>query len=214
MAKNSNAIIVGDAVPNTNRPLHPELPTYPEKERALRIATYVFSGVVILLVFAMREIKLDVGWNVDFLPAVNATLNALTAVALLFSLYYVKQRQYVKHRNANAVALGLSVLFLLCYVAYHFTTQEVLFGDSNTDGVLSEAERLAVSDTRPWYLVILISHITLAGILLPFILLTTVRALAGKWVLHRRMARYVWPLWLYVAITGPVVYLMLRSYYP
>ena len=187
---------------------------FPEKERALRIATYVFSAVVIILVFAMREITLDVGWDVSFLPAVNATLNALTAVALLFSLYYVKQGQYVHHRNANAVALGLSVVFLLCYVAYHFTTPEVLYGDADGNGVLTEAERLAVSDTRPWYLVILISHITLAGILLPFILLTTVRAIAGRWELHRKMARYVWPLWFYVAITGPVVYLLLRSYYP
>lgn len=193
---------------------HPELPIYPDKASALRIATWVFSAIVLILVFVMREVKIPIDWNVDFLPAVNATLNALTAVALLFSLYFVKQGQYVYHRNSNAVALGLSVIFLLCYVAYHFTTAEVLFGDADQNGVLSEAERAAVSGTRPWYLVILISHITLAGILLPFILLTTVRALAGKWAMHRKMARYVWPLWFYVAITGPVVYLMLRSYYP
>ena len=108
----------------------------------------------------MREVTLDVDWNVNFLPAVNATLNGLTAVALLFSLYFVKQGEFVKHRNANATALGLSVLFLLCYVAYHFTTPEVLYGDADQNGVLSEAERLAVSGSRPWYLVILISHIT------------------------------------------------------
>ena len=193
---------------------HPQLETYPEKEGLLRTATYIFSAVVLILVFVMREVTLPIDWDVSFLPAVNAILNGLTAVALIFSLYFVKRGQYVSHRNANAVALGLSVIFLLCYVAYHFTTAEVLYGDANADGVLSEAERLAVSDSRPWYLVILISHITLAGILLPFILLTTVRAIAGKWTLHRKMARYVWPLWFYVAITGPVVYLMLRSYYP
>ncbi len=193
---------------------HPELPTFPEKEGVLRTATYVFSAVVLILVFVMREVTIPVDWDVSFLPAVNATLNALTAVALVFSLYFVKVGKFVSHRNANAVALGLSVLFLLCYVAYHFTTPEVLFGDANADGILSDGERLAVSGTRPWYLVILISHITLAGILLPFILLTTVRAIAGKWALHRNMARYVWPLWFYVAVTGPVVYLMLRSYYP
>ncbi|WP_116124706.1 DUF420 domain-containing protein [Lewinella sp. IMCC34183] len=193
---------------------HPELTTYPESEGWLKTATYVFSAVVLILVFVMREVSLPIDWDVSFLPAVNAALNALTAVALLFSLYFVKQGKFVRHRNANAVALGLSVIFLLCYVAYHFTTPEVLFGDANADGVLSDAERVAVSGTRPWYLVILISHITLAGILLPFILLTTVRAIAGKWMLHRRMARYVWPLWFYVAITGPVVYLMLRTYYP
>ncbi|WP_420460152.1 DUF420 domain-containing protein [Neolewinella sp.] len=212
MAKSSSVIL--DKKPAPKRRAHPQLPIYPEKERLLRTATYVFSAVVLILVFVMREVTLDVDWNVNYLPAVNATLNGLTAVALLFSLYFVKQGQYVNHRNANATALGLSVLFLLCYVAYHFTTPEVLYGDADQNGVLSEAERLAVSGSRPWYLVILISHITLAGILLPFILLTTVRALAGKWTLHRKMARWVWPLWLYVAITGPVVYLMLRSYYP
>lgn len=198
----------------TGRPIHPELPTFPAREKALKLATWIISGIVLVLVFIMREVTLPIDWDVNFLPAVNAVLNALTAVALLFSLYFVKQGKYVSHRNANAVALGLSVIFLLCYVAYHFTTPEVLFGDADKNGILSDAERLAVAGTRPWYLVILISHITLAGILLPFILLTTVRALVGKWTLHRKMARYVWPLWLYVAITGPVVYLMLRSYYP
>jgi putative membrane protein len=97
---------------------------------------------------------------------------------------------------------------------YHFTTPEVIYGDLDQNGILSEAESAAVAGVRPFYLVILLSHIALAGILLPFILLTTLRALVGKYALHRKMARVIWPLWLYVAITGPVVYLMLRSYYP
>ena len=195
---------------------YPQLETYPNKERSLKILIWVVSAVVLLLVGVMRQYKLPVpeGWDVGFLPAVNAVLNGLTAVALLFSLYYIKNGQVVKHRNANATALGLSVLFLLCYVAYHFTTPEVIYGDSNHDGILSAAEAAAVSDIRPVYLVILLSHIALAGILLPFILLTTLRALVGKYVAHKKMARYVWPLWLYVAITGPVVFLMLRQYYP
>ncbi|MCP9235464.1 DUF420 domain-containing protein [Lewinella sp. JB7] len=193
---------------------HPELQTFPQYEKPLKIATYIFSAVVLILVFVMREVSLPIAWDVRFLPAVNAALNGMTAFALMFSLYYVKQGEFVSHRNANAVALGLSVIFLLCYVAYHFTTPEVLYGDANRDGVLSELERAAVSGTRPYYLLILISHITLAGILLPFILLTTVRAIAGNWTMHRKMARWVWPLWFYVAITGPIVYLMLREYYP
>lgn len=195
---------------------YPQLTIYPEKERGLKILVWVVSAVVLVLVGVMRQYKLPVpeGWNVGFLPAVNATLNALTAIALVFSLYYIKQRNVVAHRNANAAALGFSVLFLLCYVVYHFTTPEVMYGDTNLDGVLSDAESAAVAGIRPVYLVILLSHIALAGILLPFILLTTLRALVGKYTLHRKMARIVWPLWLYVAITGPVVYLMLRSYYP
>jgi len=193
-----------------------ELATYPEKERGLKILVWVVSVVVLVLVGVMRRYKLPVpdGWDVNFLPAVNATLNALTAVALVCSLYFIKQKMVVAHRNANALALGFSVLFLLCYVVYHFTTPEVVYGDVDHNGILSEAESAAVAGIRPYYLVILLSHIALAGILLPFILLTTLRALVGKYDLHRKMARVVWPLWLYVAITGPVVYLMLRSYYP
>lgn len=195
---------------------YPQLDTYPEKERGLKILVWVVSAVVLLLVGVMRRYKLPVpeGWDVNFLPAVNAILNALTAVALVFSLYFIKQKKVVAHRNANATALVLSVLFLLCYVVYHFTTPEVIYGDLDQNGILSEAEAAAVAGFRPVYLVILLSHIALAGILLPFILLTTVRALVGKYALHKKMARVVWPLWLYVAVTGPVVYLMLREYYP
>ncbi len=195
---------------------YPQLKTYPEKERSLKILIWVVSVVVLLLVGAMRQYKLPVpdGWDVGFLPAVNAILNASTAVALIFSLYFIKQKNVVAHRNANGIALGLSVLFLLCYVVYHFTTPEVKFGDIDHDGLLSAAETAAVAGVRPAYLTILFSHIILAGILLPFILLTTLRALVGKYEIHRKMARYVWPLWLYVAVTGPIVYLMLRVYYP
>lgn len=196
--------------------VYPQLTTYPDKEKTLKILIWVVTVVVLLLVGAMRQYKLPVpeGWDVGFLPAVNAILNALTAVALVFSLVFIKKGNVVAHRNANGVALGLSVLFLLCYVVYHFTTPEVIYGDVDHDGVLSAAETAAVAGQRTLYLVILLSHIALAGILLPFILLTTLRALVGKYEMHRKMAKIVWPLWLYVAITGPVVYLMLRSYYP
>lgn len=195
---------------------YPQLETYPEKEKGLKITIWIVSAVVVLLVGAMRQYKLPVpdGWDVGFLPAVNATLNALTAVALLFSLYFIKNGKVVAHRNANATALLFSVFFLLCYVVYHFTTPEVVYGDVDHDGLVSASEAAAVAGQRTLYLVILFSHITLAGILLPFILLTTLRALVGKYEMHRKMARIVWPLWLYVAITGPVVYLMLREYYP
>ena len=197
-------------------PAYPQLPTFPEKERALKIAIVIASVAVTGLVMLMRVYKLPVpdGWDVGFLPAVNATLNALTAVALVFSLIYVKQGQVVRHRNANAVALGLSVVFLLCYVIYHFTTPEVKFGDANLDGVVDAAETAAVGGTRTIYLLILITHITLAGILLPFILWTTMYSLTGQYARHRKLSKIVWPLWMYVAITGPVVYLMLRPFYP
>lgn len=189
--------------------------TYPQKEKGLKIAAWVVSAVVLILVGIMRRYKLPVpeGWDVSFLPAVNAIINGLTAVALLASLYFVKQKNYLAHRNANIAALGLSVLFLACYVTYHFTSPEVIYGDLDKNGVLSAAESAAVAGIRPIYLTILLSHIFLAGIILPFILFTTIRAVVGKYAQHRKMARWVWPLWFYVALTGPVVYLMLSKYY-
>lgn len=197
---------------------YPQLSTYPQYEKPLKIAVWVLSVVVLILVGLMRrpEFKIPIpdSWDLTFLPAVNATLNALTAVALAFSLYYIKQGRVVAHRNANATALGLSVLFLLCYVAYHFTTLETIYGDTDGDGIVSAAELASVGSMRTIYLFILLTHIVLAGILLPFILLTTVRALVGKYAAHKKLSRIVWPLWMYVAITGPVVYLMLRPYYP
>lgn len=197
---------------------YPQLATYPQYEKPLKIAVWVLSVVVLILVGLMRrpEFKIPIPdtWDLTFLPAVNATLNALTAVALAFSLYYIKQGRVVAHRNANATALGLSTLFLLCYVAYHFTTMETIYGDTSGDGVVDAAELAAVGSMRTIYLFILLTHIVLAGILLPFILLTTVRALVGKYAAHKSLSRIVWPLWMYVAITGPVVYLMLRPYYP
>lgn len=195
---------------------YPQLATAPEKEGALKIAIVIASIAVTGLVVLMRYVKLPVpdSWDVGFLPAINAILNGLTAVALIFSLYFIKKGQIIKHRNANATALILSVLFLLCYVAYHFTTPEVKFGDADLNGVVDVAEAAAVGGTRTVYLLILITHITLAGILLPFILWTTMYAIVGKYASHRKLSKYVWPLWMYVAITGPVVYLMLREYYP
>ncbi|RMF03727.1 MAG: DUF420 domain-containing protein, partial [Bacteroidetes bacterium] len=117
------------------------------------------------------------------------------------------------HRNMNLLALGLSVLFLLGYVVYHFTTPETIYGDANFNGVLEEAERIAVAGTRPWYLALLASHVVLAAVILPFILYTFIKAITEQFAAHKRLARWVWPLWFYVALTGPICYLMLRPYY-
>lgn len=195
---------------------YPALDVFPDKEKGLKIAIVIATVAVLGLVMLMRYVKLPVPdtWDVGFLPPVNAILNALTAVALVFSLVFIKQGKVTAHRNANATALGLSVIFLLCYVAYHFTTPEVKYGDANLDGVVDAAELAAVGSTRTWYLLILITHITLAGLLLPFILWTTMYSLTGQFTKHRKLSKIVWPLWMYVAITGPVVYLMLAEYYP
>lgn len=184
--------------------------------RKLNRAAWAITAVVLLLVGMMRRVKIELpaGWDLSFLPPFHATVNALTAVVLLVALYYIKRKNIRAHQRAIYVALGLSVLFLLSYVAYHFTTPETVFGDLDRDGVLSDAERLAVAGQRSVYLFILITHIILAALILPFILFTFIRAYTGQIARHRRMARWVWPLWFYVAVTGPVAYYMLAPYYP
>ena len=176
---------------------------------------WVITAVVLLLVGMMRRVKIPLpeGVDVSFLPPFHATVNAITALVLIAAFYFIKQKQVHIHRRLIYVAAGLSVLFLLSYVAYHFTTPETLFGDANHDGVVDGAELAAVGRMRAIYLVLLLSHIFLAAVSFPFILFTFIRAYTGQYERHRKMARWVFPVWLYVAITGPVVYWLISPYY-
>ncbi len=183
--------------------------------KKLGIAAWILSTVVLLLVVAMQKIKLPLpdGWSTAFLPPVHALLNSLVAICLVAALVAVKQGRITLHRNFIFAAMTFSVAFLLCYVAYHITSAEVKFGDVNGDGLVSPAEKLAVGSARTGYLLLLISHITLAAVSLPFILFTFIAGWTNRFATHRRLARWVFPLWLYVAITGPICYWMLRPYY-
>ncbi len=168
-------------------------------EKKLNLLAYVVSVVVLLLVGLMRRVKIDVGIDFHFLPPIHASLNALTAVILLVALYFIKNKQVENHRRAIYAAMVCSALFLISYVLYHFTTPETRFGGEGS--------------IRTVYFILLLTHIVLAAVTLPFILLTFNRAYTWQIERHRKMARWVFPLWLYVAITGPICYLMLKPYY-
>lgn len=183
-------------------------------EKRLNKLAWALSAVVLLLVGLMRTVRIPTSIDFRFLPPIHTTLNALTAVALVFAFVFIKQKQIARHKAAIYTAMGLSVLFLLSYVVYHFTSVEVRYGDVNHDGVVDAAERAAVGATRPVYLLLLASHVILAGLILPFILFTFNRAFTGQYARHRAMARWVFPIWLYVAVSGPLCYLMLRPFYP
>ena len=183
-------------------------------ERKMNRVAWVLSAVVLLLVGLMRAVRIPSPIDFGFLPPIHATLNALTAVTLVAALVFIKQKQVERHRAAIYASIGLSVLFLLSYVVYHFTSAEVRYGDIDHNGIVDAAERAAVGAMRPVYLVLLISHITLAGVILPFILFTFNRAYTKQYARHKAMARWVFPIWLYVAVTGPLCYLMLRPFYP
>lgn len=184
--------------------------------RKLKIAAWIVTVLVLGLVGAMRQIpKPDLPEGVSFhmLPLLHAILNSLVAVFLVLAILAVKKGKITLHRNFINVALTLSVLFLLSYVTYHITTPETIFGDSNKDGTLSETEKTEIGSKRTAYLVVLLSHIALAAISFPFILFTWIRGFTHQGKAHVSMAKWVFPLWLYVAVTGPVCYLMLRPFY-
>lgn len=168
-------------------------------EKRLNVIAYIVTVAVLFLVSLMRQVKINLGIDFSFLPPLHASLNALTAVILLFAYYFIRNKQVDKHRKAIYAAMVCSGLFLLSYVLYHFTTPETRYGG---EGVI-----------RYVYFFFLITHIVLAGVTLPFILLTFNRAYTDQFDRHRQMARWVFPLWLYVALTGPICYLMLKPYY-
>lgn len=168
-------------------------------EKRLNITAYIVSVVVLLLVGLMRRYKFDLGVDFSFLPPVHASLNALAAVILIYAFWQIKNGNITAHRRAIYAAMVCSALFLISYVLYHFTTPETRYGGTGI--------------WRTLYFLLLITHVVLAAVILPFILLTFNRAYTGQYERHRRMARWVFPLWLYVAISGPICYLMLRPYY-
>ncbi|MCW4468681.1 DUF420 domain-containing protein [Flavobacterium sp. MFBS3-15] len=156
--------------------------------------------VVVAILFGVNLRKL--GYDVQplsFLPPIYAGINGLTAVVLVVSVWAIKNKRQKLHENLMKFAIGLSVCFLAMYVAYHMTSDSTPYGG---EGVI-----------RYVYFFILITHIALSVIIIPFVLITYVRALAGNFARHRKIARITYPLWLYVAVTGVIVYLMISPYY-
>lgn len=170
--------------------------------KKLTIVSWIVTVAVWGLVGLMRgptKIPLPEGVTLDFLPMVHAGLNCLVALFLILALVFVKQRKIELHRLSISAAMVCSALFLLCYVAYHFTNEETKFGGEGF--------------ARTLYFILLISHIVLAALSLPFILQTWIFGFTNQFDKHRKMAKLVFPVWLYVALTGPICYLMLQPYY-
>jgi len=186
-----------------------------KNDKKARTLILLFSFVVFAIIVLLGRFKLNVQlpFNVHIFAQINAFVNSLIAVLLVAALIAVKKQQYSTHKVIMLFALALSVIFLVSYIAHHLLAGEARFGDANHDGQLSNDEIAAVGSIRYVYLVILGTHITLAAIILPFILFTAYRALIGEYPQHKKLARYTWPLWLYVAVTGPVVYFMISPYY-
>jgi putative membrane protein len=137
----------------------------------------------------------------------------VTAVVLIVAVWAIKNGNRALHERLMKFAILCSLAFLVMYVAYHLTSVSTKYGDSNSDGILDATEMAAVGSTRLIYFVILITHILLSIVIIPLVLFTYVRALAQRFDKHKKLAKITFPIWLYVAVTGVVVYLMISPYY-
>jgi putative membrane protein len=190
-------------------------PALAKNDRKANWLIIVFSLFVFLLVGYLNRIKLEVnvGFDVHIFALFNAIVNSIVTVLLLLALIAVKQKKYLLHKRLMLTALVLSVLFLVSYICHHLLAGDSIFGDINHDGILSEEEKSAVGGMRTFYYIVLATHIPLAGLVLPFILFTAYRALIAEYALHKKYARIVWPVWIYVSLTGVLVYLLISPYY-
>ena len=172
-------------------------------EKKYNIWIIILSIAIPVVVAILFQIKLsDFGFDVKpltFLPPIYATINGITAVLLVWAVLAIKKGNRSLHERLMKTAIACSVLFLVMYVAYHLTSDSTPYGGT---GVL-----------RPIYFFILISHIILSIGIIPLVLITYVKALAQRFDKHKKIAKITFPIWLYVAITGVVVYLMISPYY-
>ena len=190
-------------------------PSLAKNDKKAKLLIYTVSFVVFAAVVFLSKYKLDVdlGFNMHVFAKANAIINSMVAVLLLAGLFSVKQKKYELHKKIMLTAISLSVLFLLSYIAHHLLAGDTKYGDLNHDGIVSIDEKAVAGNLRRFYYFILITHIPLAAIILPFILFTAYRALTGDYEKHKKLVRITWPVWFYVAITGVAVYMMISPYY-
>ncbi len=172
-------------------------------EKKYSIWIWILSIAIPVVVAVLFSVNLhDLGYDVkplSFLPPIYAAINGLTAVLLFWAVRAVKKGNRQLHERLIKVCIGCSVAFLAMYVAYHMTSIETKFGG---EGVI-----------RYVYFFILITHILLSIIIIPFVLVTFVRGISGAYERHKKLARITYPMWMYVAVTGVIVYIMISPYY-
>lgn len=162
---------------------------------------FILSAIVLVLVIILGMLPQakNIPSFVPFLPKLNALINATCSILLMTSFYFIRQKNVTMHKKLNLITFVLSTIFLLSYVTFHSYGIETRFPLSNP--------------MRPFYLAILLSHIVLAALVLPLVLLSFYYGLTNKVKTHRKLTRWSFPIWLYVTVTGVVVYLMISPYY-
>lgn len=168
------------------------------EKRFNRVITVV-SILVPVVVAMLFRVKLPNVEPLTFLPPIYATINGITALLLILAVWAIKQGKRKLHQNIMTTCIVLSGIFLLMYIAYHMTSESTPFGGEG--------------NIKYVYYFILISHIILSILIIPLVLKTYARAYLGKFEAHRKLAKITFPIWLYVAVTGVVVYVMISPYY-
>ena len=164
------------------------------------VVSFVVFGAVVFLTNFKPLTGLNLGFNIHLLALTNAVINGTVSILLIWALIAVKNKNYTLHKRLMLIAIVLSVLFLVSYIGHHLLATETKYGGAH--------------DAKFYfYLFILITHIFLATVILPFILFTAYRSLTGEYEKHKKLAKYTWPLWLYVSITGVLVYWFISPYY-
>lgn len=177
------------------------------------VSVFVFAVVLILNRKILPTPDVTPSFT-HFLPLLNAILNGTCSVLLLISLYLITHGNVTWHKRVNILAFCLSSIFLVSYILFHYLMKtETVYGDIDGDGQLSAIESGAVGSLRTIYLTILISHIILAAGVLPLILLSFYRGLQMQVEKHKKLVRWAFPIWLYVTVTGVIVYIMVSPYY-
>ncbi len=176
-------------------------PVLKKNDKKARLLILTVSFVVFAAVVLLHKIKIDVdfGFDVHLFALANAIINSVVTVLLILALAAAKKRNFEAHKKMMLAAIMLSVLFLVSYICHHMFAGDTAFGGSGA--------------MKSIYYFILLTHIPLAAIILPFILFTAYRGLTGEYAKHKKLARYTWPLWLYVSITGVLVYVFISPYY-
>lgn len=176
-------------------------PIIVKNDRRAKLLIVLLSVIVFVAIVILGRVQVPVGGDFDIhvFAKINAIINTGVSILLIAALVAVKKRNYRLHKRLMLIAMVLSVLFLVSYILHHLFAGDTKFGGEGS--------------IRYFYYAILITHIILAAIILPFILFTTYRAMIAEWPGHRKLARITWPIWLYVSVTGVLVYLMISPYY-
>lgn len=183
----------------TNNAGLPSAPATPRGYKIGMIALGAIIPVAVAILYYFPNVFRVAGLDVSFLPAINAVINSLTALVLLLGYYFIRQKDVAKHRAMMGTAFVLGALFLVSYVVYHSQTETTKYGG---EGIM-----------RGIYYFILLTHIVLAGLTVGLVLFTLYFALNNQFERHRRIARWTFPIWLYVSVTGVIVYFMIAPYY-